>query len=81
MRNASHRPSIRAANHLQVLRTIKLQTLRQLADRSTHEGHRQSGHYDKVVVELPDLREPLHDQTVPEPAVLGADVAQQTSIA
>jgi hypothetical protein len=40
--------------------------------------------YQKLL-NLIDLREPLHDQhhdqTLPEPAVLGADVAQQTSIA
>jgi hypothetical protein len=38
-----------------------------------------------VLINLLDLRVPhydqIHDQTVPEPAVLGADVAQQTSIA
>lgn len=37
------------------------------------------------LLNLLDLREPLHDQihdqTIPMPAVLGADVAQQTSIA
>lgn len=37
------------------------------------------------LLNLLDLREPLydqiHDQTVPDPAVLDADVAQQTSIA
>lgn len=37
------------------------------------------------LLDLLDLREPLHDQhhdqTVPKPAVLGADVTQQTLIA
>ena len=37
------------------------------------------------LLNLLDLRKPLHDQihdqTLPEPAVLGADVTQQTSIA
>ena len=46
-------------------------------------------HHHQGLLDLLDLREPLHDQhhdqhhdqTVPKPAVLGADDAQQTSIA
>jgi hypothetical protein len=38
-------------------------------------------HHHQELLNLLDLLEPLHDQTVPKPAVLGADVGQQTSIA
>jgi hypothetical protein len=38
-------------------------------------------HHQQELLNLLDLLEPLYDQTVPEPAVLGADVGQQTSIA
>jgi hypothetical protein len=38
-------------------------------------------HHHQELLNLLDLLEPLHDQTVPEPALLGADVAQQIAIA
>jgi hypothetical protein len=42
-------------------------------------------HHHQELLNLLNLREPLHDrlhdQTIPKPAVLGADVGQQISIA